>query len=215
MAEGYCPDDDADTARIYANLAVENFMPLTAASGVLDESEIANLEGVATGIKDGVCNAGSLGHSHTYSWNNDFDPTDPAMHPTQLTYTNAASTESCVSMGEHGGHGDTFEPFSLKKVSCEDRRFVVCHLANYNNADWKTTDDYDYKNSTLRIEKEMKTANVDLLKEAFAIKNSAVVTQAPSAAPTTSAPVAAGNKKMLYAGIAVVIAIIAVVMLKK
>jgi hypothetical protein len=234
----WCPDTADQAMEVFSNIAAVHLMPNSVANGELDESEIINLAGGmyigGSGtydnhptIPDPIDNSnlvfGDGSANDVYRcgpdeyeiemWNwwstgNGYGPYQPTPG---WTLDSAPATHSCLTIGAHGGYGDTFEPFTMNNVQCEvddgsNSKFVLCGS-------------FEGANSARTNQIEMSQANIDLVKEAFALLNDPASaynvppTTAPPAteAPTTSAPSpAAGNNNMKIAAVVVILVIVAV-----
>jgi len=224
-SEPWCPINPTWASVTYSNLAAVMLMPNSVSTGVLDESEIPNLAGFASGwTTGGACNSPAFTTNMQQSM---FDMMGAA---TTLPLADAA----CTEIGAHGAQAATFADFEATAVDCTESRYVMCYnAANPMGGDGFPADgDVTHGDVTADATNKLTfdQANVDLVVAAFDIMNDpnyvppttaapttaapttvAPVTTAPAA--TTDAPAAASNTKW-YVIIAVVIVIVAVVVLQ-
>jgi len=244
--EPWCPDSADQAMEVFCNMAAVHLMPNSVATGVLDESEVQNIAGgfwtgasttFASSIPDTIdhtslvfgdesandvytCGDGDGDYYFNFWYRGDYYGDYPGIATPLFTSETAPGTHGCLTIGDHGGYGDNFAPFTMTNAPCNvddgsNAKFLLC--ATSRGVDVQAN------------EIEMTQANIDLVKAAFTILNDpsySPPTTAPpptTAAPVTSAPTggeeasAEGSNMKLYAIIlvVVVIAVVAFTQMKK
>merc|ERR1739848_134654 len=246
--EPWCPDSADQAMEVFCNMAAVHLMPNSVATGVLDESEVQNIAGgfwtgasttFATSIPDTIdhtslvfgdgsvndvytCGDGDGDYYFNFWYRGDYYGDYPGIATPLFTYDTAPGTHGCLTWGDHGGYGDTFEPFSMTNAPCQvdddsNAKFLLC----------ATSQGMAEQNGEI----EMTQANINLVKEAFTILNDPAYAPATTAAPATEAPVTSAptsdggetaapaegnnNTKIIVIVLLVVVAVVAFTQMKK
>jgi len=192
MSEGWCPGSNDHMMRAYSDLVVTHFMPKSAAAGVLDESEAANIPTLMTAFRTKIWsnnnepavtipatidNALALAERGTDSANDVYDcgptfGTERSFVQSQIRNGDAgfvdatadSATVPCTAIGNQGFYGDDVEKnFRLKNVACSETMHLIC--VRNKNPGANTHGGID------TVIKTFNSTNVDIMKAALNFVN--------------------------------------------
>ena len=214
MAEGWCPDSNDHIMRTYADLVVTHFMPLSAAAGVLDESEASNIPNLMLGYRTKtwsnvnepavtlpatIDNALALAERGSDSANDVYDcgPTNGGerswlqrqSRSSTAGFVDATADSAaapCLAIGNQGFYGaDVENNFRMKNVACTETMHLVCVQSGNPGAN-------SHGGLATSIV-QMNNTNVDILKAAFNLVNDPANAPAEEEADDSSNDAGAGG----------------------
>lgn len=224
-AEPFCPASAAEAEEVYTNLLAEHFMPLSVAAGEFDVSERDQVQPFAIGIKaynnvpstidhttltqfdasvNDVYKCGPLAWGGV-SFNQFSAFSVPAATGPGWTDATAPDTKACLNLGGHQGFNDTFAPMTMTNMPCTTSMYVICM------ADSKVDGGMSHNGLVTVVTKDMNTANVEIVKQAFDSKYDGSYvepTSPPVIDPVTEPVEETPNNMMRNIGIVVVVLVI-------
>lgn len=222
--EPYCPADAAGAEEVYSNLLAEHFMPLSVAAGEFDVSERDQVQPLAIGVKaydnvpsiidhttlaqyDGSVNdvykCGPMAWGGVSFTQFSAFSVPPATGP-GWTDATAPDTKACLNLGGHQGFNDTFAPMTMTNMPCTTSMYIIC------SAPEMVDGAMSHNGLITVVTKDMNTANVEIVKQAFNSKYDGSYVEPTSApiVPVTEPVEETTNNMMRNIGIVVVVLVL-------